>query len=72
MSAVRRCDRCGGAAIAKMVAILPSGAELSLCGHHRREHYDALCRQGATILEGDHLEELVADTHHVLDRSGQV
>lgn len=41
----RGCDRCGAPFVD--IAVLPSGAELQFCGHHKTENEDALNRAGA-------------------------
>ncbi|WP_432548200.1 DUF7455 domain-containing protein [Kineococcus sp. SYSU DK004] len=40
MTAADRCDRCGAQAYVRV--LLSSGGELLFCGHHGREHRDAL------------------------------
>ncbi|WP_308470085.1 MULTISPECIES: DUF7455 domain-containing protein [Kineococcus] len=40
MTAEDRCDRCGAQAYLRVT--LPSGGELLFCGHHGREHKNAL------------------------------
>ena len=40
MTAADRCDRCGAQAYVRVV--LSAGGELLFCGHHGREHRDAL------------------------------
>ena len=42
-----RCDRCPAAAL--VVAVLASGAELQMCGHHADEHGPALASSGAVL-----------------------
>lgn len=42
-----RCDRCG--ARAQRTATLPSGLSLAFCGHHYREHWEALLLANADI-----------------------
>lgn len=41
------CDSCR--APASVRATLPSGGELTFCGHHTRQHLDRLCELGADI-----------------------
>jgi hypothetical protein len=43
-----RCDRCG--AEAKVLAMLRTGGELLLCGHHVREHRSRLTDIGAALI----------------------
>jgi hypothetical protein len=43
------CDRCGARATVR--AELQGGGELLFCGHHGREHGEALWREGAEIYE---------------------
>jgi len=47
LAAADRCDRCGAPAKARVE--LPSGGELLFCGHHLREHSDALQRAEAVV-----------------------
>ncbi|HEY3259282.1 MAG TPA: hypothetical protein VGJ95_03295 [Pseudonocardiaceae bacterium] len=42
------CDRCS--AVARMLAVLPTG-ELLFCGHHAREHRTGLLAVGALLCE---------------------
>lgn len=41
------CDQCGIRSY--FFVLLPSGAELSFCGHHGRENLDALRAKGAIV-----------------------
>jgi hypothetical protein len=45
-----RCDRC--CAPAKIRALLRTGGELLLCGHHAREHGPRLHDMGAVLSPG--------------------
>ena len=47
LTAEDRCDRCSAAA--KVVILLPSGGELTFCGHHWRRHDERLREIGAEI-----------------------
>ncbi len=40
LTAADRCDRCGAAAFVRVVLV--SGGELLFCGHHARQHLDAV------------------------------
>ncbi len=46
LTALDRCDRCG--AQAKVRAVLAHG-ELLFCGHHARQHGDALARVAVQV-----------------------
>ena len=47
LTRAHRCDRCGAAA--RVVAKLPSGAELLFCQHHANEHQAKLLELEAVI-----------------------
>jgi hypothetical protein len=42
-----RCDRCSAAA--QHIVTLPSGFELTFCGHHYRANEESLKSQGAVV-----------------------
>ena len=42
LTAADRCDRCGAAAQSRVVF---STGDLLLCGHHMRQHADAIAKQ---------------------------
>ncbi len=44
-----RCDRCGSQAY--MLAIFPSGLELTFCLHHARQYKDSLMALGAIFYD---------------------
>ena len=46
LTALDRCDRCGAQALVR--AVLPHG-ELLFCGHHARQHADALARVAVSV-----------------------
>lgn len=46
LTAADRCDRCGAQAFVRVE--LPSGAELTFCGHHARQH-EAQLREIAVV-----------------------
>jgi hypothetical protein len=46
LTALDRCDRCGAQALVR--AVLPYG-ELLFCGHHGRQHADALARVAVSV-----------------------
>ncbi len=56
LAAEDRCDRCG--ATAKVVTLLPSGGELTFCGHHWRRHDEGLRQAGAEIWQCDRLPDM--------------
>jgi len=58
-----RCDRCGAQAYLRVV--LMSGGELLFCGHHGREHGDAL-RSVASDIQ-DQTDQLVPTPTAALD-----
>lgn len=45
LTAQDRCDRCSAAAL--VAVMLPAGGTLLFCGHHHRDHADALTAAGA-------------------------
>ena len=47
LTALDLCDRCGAQAYVRVV--LPGGGELLFCGHHRRQHAEALARIATEI-----------------------
>lgn len=50
LTALDRCDRCG--AQAYVLILMPSGFDLLFCGHHAKEHGDALlAKGGSTIID---------------------
>lgn len=49
MSAINRCDRCGGQAYVEVA--LDSGGTLLFCCHHTNEHEEALKQLEATIAD---------------------
>ncbi len=54
LDATDRCDRCG--AQSYVAAILEGGSELLFCGHHWREHGDAVCKIAVDVHdETEHL-----------------
>lgn len=57
ITAVDRCDRCGAGAYLRVV--LRSGGELLFCGHHGREHLDAVRPYALRI--DDETDRLEAD-----------
>ena len=56
LTAADRCDRCGAQAYLRV--LLMSGGELLFCGHHGREHGDALRTVASDI--HDQTDQLVA------------
>jgi hypothetical protein len=46
LTALDRCDRCGAQAVVR--ATLESG-DLLFCGHHARQHAEALARVAVTV-----------------------
>ena len=46
LTALDRCDRCGAQALVR--AVLPYG-ELLFCGHHSRQHAEALARVAVKV-----------------------
>ena len=46
LTALDRCDRCGAQALVRVT--LPSG-ELLFCGHHARQHAEALARVAVAV-----------------------
>lgn len=46
LTALDRCDRCGAQALVR--AALPHG-ELLFCGHHARQHAEALARVAVVV-----------------------
>ena len=55
LTALDLCDRCGAQAYVRVV--LPGGGELLFCGHHKRQHGEALARIAAEIQdESDRLD----------------
>ena len=58
MTAEDRCDRCG--AQAYMRVTLPSGGELLFCGHHGREHKNALREVARDIQDETRKLEMVS------------
>ena len=60
MTAADRCDRCG--AQAYMRVTLPSGGELLFCGHHGREHKNALREVARDIQDETRKLEAAATT----------
>ena len=47
LTAADRCDRCGAAALVRVV--LASGGELLFCGHHANEHSARLEQLAAVV-----------------------
>ena len=47
LTALDLCDRCGAQAYVRVV--LPGSGELLFCGHHNRQHADALARVAVEI-----------------------
>ena len=47
LTALDLCDRCGAQAYVRVV--LPGGGELLFCGHHGRQHGEALARIATEI-----------------------
>jgi hypothetical protein len=60
MTAEDRCDRCGAQAYLRVT--LPSGGELLFCGHHGREHKNALREVARDIHDETRKLEAVATT----------
>ena len=57
LTALDLCDRCGAQAYVRVV--LPGSAELLFCGHHARQHADALAQVAVEIQdETDRLSQL--------------
>jgi len=48
LTALDRCDRCGAQALVR--ATLPFG-ELLFCGHHARQHAEALARVAVAVAD---------------------
>jgi hypothetical protein len=63
LTAADRCDRCGAQAYLRVLLI--SGGELLFCGHHGREHGDALRTVASDIQDETH--QLVAASTAALD-----
>jgi hypothetical protein len=47
LNATDLCDRCGATAYVRVV--LPGSGELLFCGHHNRQHADALAKIAVEI-----------------------
>lgn len=52
LTAEDRCDRCGAQAYLRVE--LASGGELLFCGHHAREHGDAIKAVATTVQDETH------------------
>jgi hypothetical protein len=46
-SLTERCDRCGAAA--KLAMALPTGGELTFCGHHANRHTEDILRSARAV-----------------------